>query len=171
MISLVTVCHHTKIYNYWLYSPLMLKLHYFGHLMWRANSGKDPDSGKDWRQEEKGTTEDEMVGWHHRLKWTWVWASSGQWLKDREAWCAAVHAESDTTEQQKNNIFPTVYISYMWLIYLISEISLTNFLISLFYFSPPLTLKPPPSGNYLFVLCIYESVLIHYVCSFLNFFR
>ena len=28
---------------------------------------KDPDSGKDWRQEEKGTAEDEMVGWHHRL--------------------------------------------------------------------------------------------------------
>ena len=30
--------------------------------------GKDPDVGKDWRQEEKGMTEDEMVGWHHRLK-------------------------------------------------------------------------------------------------------
>ena len=30
-------------------------------------SGKDPDAGKDWRQEEKGTTEDEMVGWHHQL--------------------------------------------------------------------------------------------------------
>ena len=30
---------------------------------WRA--GKDPDAGKDWRQEEKGMTEDEMVGWHH----------------------------------------------------------------------------------------------------------
>ena len=29
--------------------------------------GKDPDAGKDWRQEEKGTTEDELVGWHHRL--------------------------------------------------------------------------------------------------------
>ena len=29
--------------------------------------GKDPDAGKDWRQEEKGTTEDEMIGWHHRL--------------------------------------------------------------------------------------------------------
>ena len=29
--------------------------------------GKDPDAGNDWRQEEKGTTEDEMVGWHHRL--------------------------------------------------------------------------------------------------------
>ena len=29
--------------------------------------GKDPDAGKDWRQEEKGTTEDSMVGWHHQL--------------------------------------------------------------------------------------------------------
>ena len=29
--------------------------------------GKDPDAGKDWRQEKKGTTEDEMVGWHHQL--------------------------------------------------------------------------------------------------------
>ena len=30
-------------------------------------TGKDPDAGKGWRQEEKGMTEDEMVGWHHRL--------------------------------------------------------------------------------------------------------
>ena len=30
-------------------------------------TGKNPDAGKDWRQEEKGMTEDEMVGWHHRL--------------------------------------------------------------------------------------------------------
>ena len=30
-------------------------------------TGKDPDAGKDWRREEKGTTEEEMVGWHHRL--------------------------------------------------------------------------------------------------------
>ena len=30
--------------------------------------GKDPDAGKDWRQEEKGTTEDESVGWHYHLK-------------------------------------------------------------------------------------------------------
>ena len=29
--------------------------------------GKDPDTGRDWGQEEKGTTEDEMAGWHHRL--------------------------------------------------------------------------------------------------------
>ena len=31
------------------------------------HNGKDPDAGKDWRQKEKGMTEDEMVGWHHRL--------------------------------------------------------------------------------------------------------
>ena len=39
---------------------LKLKLQYFGHLMLRV--GKDPDAGRDWRQEEKGTTEDEMAG-------------------------------------------------------------------------------------------------------------
>ena len=43
----------------------MLKLQYFHHLMHLI--GKDPDAGKDWRQEEKGMTEDEMVGWHHQL--------------------------------------------------------------------------------------------------------
>ena len=41
--------------------------------------GKYPEVGKDWRQEEKGTTEDEMVGWHHRTQWTWVWANPGSW--------------------------------------------------------------------------------------------
>ena len=41
---------------------LMPKLQYFGQLMRSANIGKDPDAGKDWGQEEKGVTEDEMVG-------------------------------------------------------------------------------------------------------------
>ena len=45
---------------------LKLKLQYFGHLMQRL-IGKDPDAGRDWGQEEKGTTEDEMAGWHHQL--------------------------------------------------------------------------------------------------------
>ena len=43
---------------------LKLKLQYSGHLML---IGKDPDAGRDWGQEEKGTTEDEMAGWHHQL--------------------------------------------------------------------------------------------------------
>ena len=42
---------------------LKLKLQYFGHLMWII--WKDPDAGKEWRQEEKGMTKDEMVEWHH----------------------------------------------------------------------------------------------------------
>ena len=45
---------------------LKLKLQYFGHLT-RRLVGKDSDAGRDWGQEEKGTTEDEMAGWHHRL--------------------------------------------------------------------------------------------------------
>ena len=44
---------------------LKLKLQYFGHLIQRANSLGKPFAGKDRRQEEKETTEDEMVGWHH----------------------------------------------------------------------------------------------------------
>ena len=46
---------------------LKLKHQYFGHLMQSPLIGKDPDAGKDWRQEEKGTTENEMVRWHHWL--------------------------------------------------------------------------------------------------------
>ena len=39
-------------------------------------TGKDSDAGRDWGQEEKGMTEDEMVGW---TRWTWVWVNSGRW--------------------------------------------------------------------------------------------
>ena len=56
--------------------------------------GKDSDAGRDWGQEEKGTTENEMAGWHHRLE---DLSLSELWelVMDREAW----HAELDTTEQ------------------------------------------------------------------------
>ena len=48
---------------------LKLKLQYFGHLMRRVDSLKKTLrlEGRNWGQEEKGTTEDEMAGWHHRL--------------------------------------------------------------------------------------------------------
>ena len=46
---------------------LRLKLQYFGHLMRRVDSLERTDAGRDWGQEEKGTTEDEMAGWHHQL--------------------------------------------------------------------------------------------------------
>ena len=44
---------------------LKLKLQYFGYLMQRVDSLEKTDAGRDWGQEEKGTTEDEMAGWHH----------------------------------------------------------------------------------------------------------
>ena len=43
-------------------TPILCPPHAKNRLIW-----KDPDAGKDWGQEEKGTTEDDMVGWHHRL--------------------------------------------------------------------------------------------------------
>ena len=49
---------------------LKLKLQYFVKFSPDVKNwltGKDPDAGKDWRKEEKGMTEDEMVGWHHQL--------------------------------------------------------------------------------------------------------
>ena len=46
---------------------LKLKLQYFGHLMRSVDSLEKTDAGRDWGQEEKGMTEDEMAGWPHQL--------------------------------------------------------------------------------------------------------
>ena len=74
--------------------------------------GKDPDAGKDWRQEEKGTTEDEMVGWHHWL----YWHKFEQTQRDSEGQGSLVccsprgHKEADTTELLNNkNFVPLMY--------------------------------------------------------------
>ena len=63
--------------------------------------GKDPDAGKGWGQEEKGTIEDEMVGWHHRLDghgsgWT---PGVGDGQGGLACWGSWGRKESDTTEQ------------------------------------------------------------------------
>ena len=57
-------------------------------------TGEDHDAGKDWRQEEKGMTEDEMVGWHHRLNgmslsnlWEWCWTGKPGVLQSMESQC------------------------------------------------------------------------------------
>ena len=44
-------------------------------------TGKDPDAGKDWGQEEKLETEDDMARQHHLTRWAWVWTNSGRWWR------------------------------------------------------------------------------------------
>ena len=74
---------------------------YFGHLMRRVDSLEKTDAGRDWGQEEKGTTEDEMAGWHHRLdgrefEWTLGVGDGQGGLVCCNSWGCK---ESDTTER------------------------------------------------------------------------
>ena len=95
----------------------MLKLQYFGHLNvknWLI--GKDPDAGEDWGQEEKGATEDEMVGWHT----SWLNGDEfEQTLGDSEgqgslACCSPWgQKELDTTERLKNSKAKGIKYWYM----------------------------------------------------------
>ena len=81
---------------------LKLKLQYFGHLTQRVDSlEKDPAAGRDWGQEEKGTAEDEMAGWHHgfdghEFEWTPGVGDGQGGLACCNSWGCK---ESDTTEQ------------------------------------------------------------------------
>ena len=86
---------------------------------------KDPEIGKDWRQEEKGTIEDEMV----RCITDWMDMSLSklqELVMDREAWCAAVHGVAK------------------------SQTRLSNWTEPLIYFAP----LPLPFGNHRFVFCL-----------------
>ena len=79
---------------------LKLKLQYFGHLMQSWLTGKDSDAGRHWGQEEKGTTEDEVAGWHHWLdggesEWTLGVGDGQGGLTCCDSWG---RKESDTTE-------------------------------------------------------------------------
>ena len=75
--------------------------------------GKDPNAGKDWRWEEKGTTEDEMVGWHHdsmdmslsRLR---------KLVMEREAWHAAVHGVAKSQTQLRD--WTELNCAFCWLV-------------------------------------------------------
>ena len=90
---------------------------------------KDLDARKDWRQEEKGTTEDDMLEWHHRLNGTWVWVDQ-EMVMDREAWCAAVYGvmrswthPSDWTDWDTNdcNWSKLDWSEYFWILKTESE--------------------------------------------------
>ena len=87
---------------------LKLKIQYIGHQYfgqfvknWPIKKDQDCDPGKDWRQEEKGMSEDERAGWHHRLDGHEFEQALG--ISDRQGSLACCspwsHKESDTTEQ------------------------------------------------------------------------
>ena len=74
-------------------------------ILWPPNAkswltGKDPDAGKDWRQEEEGMTEDEMVGWHHWLDGREFEQAPGVGDGQGSLVCCSPwgHREADTTE-------------------------------------------------------------------------
>ena len=82
-------------------------------------TGKDPDAGKDWRQEEKGTTEDEMVGWHHQLDGHEFEQALEVGDGQKSLACCSLwgHKESETTEwlNRTDNVY--VFILSWFLTY------------------------------------------------------
>ena len=96
---------------------LKLKLQYFGHLIWRVDSLEKTDAGRDWGQEEKGTTEDEMAGWHHWLDgcesgWTLGVGDGQGGLACCDSWG---RKESDMTEQLNWTELKSLYLRrYIW---------------------------------------------------------
>ena len=70
----------------------------------RVDFGKDSDAGRDWGQEEKGTTEDEMVGWHYQLNGHEFEQALGDGERQGSLPCCSPwdHKEVDMTEQPNN---------------------------------------------------------------------
>ena len=100
---------------------LKLKLQYFGHLMWRVIHWKRPWCWENWRQEEKGTTEDEMVGWHYQLKGHEFEQAPGDGDGQGSLACCSLWGckELDTTEQLKSKYklcAGKLYAFSLWLV-------------------------------------------------------
>ena len=79
-------------------APILWPSYVKRHVIW-----KDPDARKDWRWEEKGTTEDEMVGWHHQLNGHEFEQRYGDGQGSLACCSPWGHKELDTTEQLNSN--------------------------------------------------------------------
>ena len=110
MLVLISAFKHQGVtYKPRIFWQLLLVLwfHYLIILLWLPDaksqlSGKDPDAGKDWGQEEKGTTEVETVGWHHWLNEYDFEQTQGDSEGQGSLACCSPWGckESDVTEQQ-----------------------------------------------------------------------
>ena len=81
-------------------------------ILWPPNAkswltGKDSDAGKDWGQEQKGATEDEMLGWHHQLNGH-EFEQTQKTVKDSKAWHAAVHGVAKSLTRLNNTTITTI---------------------------------------------------------------
>ena len=153
---------------------LKLKLQYIGHLMqknWLIWKG--PDAGKDWRQEGKGTTESEMVGWHHQLnglefEWT-PGVGDGQ---GRLACCSPWGCkESDMTERLNWTALRWIMsnVEHVFMCLLIICISpldkclFRSFLHFFIYFFLFLVLSSWPASIFLkLILCVSLGIIFSY---------
>ena len=86
---------------------IQLKFQYFGHWL----IGKYPDAGKDWRWEEKGKTEDEMVWWHHHMMDINL-SRPRELVMDREAWHSAVHGVAKSWVQLSTELTDWVHFHF-----------------------------------------------------------
>ena len=78
--------------------------------------GKDPDAGQDWRQEEKGMTEDEMVGWHHQINAHESEQTPGDGEGQGSLACCSpwAHKELDSTQQLNNSSTAVERWEFRW---------------------------------------------------------
>ena len=143
---------------------LKLKLQYFGHLMWSWLIGKDSDAGRDWGQEEKGKTEDEMAGWHHRLdgcefEWTLGDGDGQGGLAYGDSWG---RKESDMTE----------WLNWTEGLYLFIQIVtfLQSFWIQLHWFKMYCLLPytHPCEFPQILVKCLWKAWAFHKLSCFLS---
>ena len=110
--------------------------------------GKHPDAGKDWKQEEKGTTEDEMAGWHHWYKEHEFGQTAGDGEGQRNLVCVSSwgREESDTTRRLNNN-------NKVW-IFSEEAVKLLTYppKVQYHFLLPPISLHAYKSSCYSFVL-------------------
>ena len=134
--------------------------------------GKECDAGRDWGQEEKGTTEDEMAGWHHGLdgresEWTPGVGDGQGGLACCNSWG---RKESDTTEQLNWNwIYRSlVYLGRYIPKYFILFVAMVNAIVSLISFSTFSLLVYRNASNF-YMLILYPATLLYSLISSSNF--
>ena len=163
----------TTLYTQPVYDEgLKLKLWYLGH-WWKEPtfpiSGKDPDAGKDWRQEEKGETEDEDVWMESSTQWTWVWANSRRYwrtektdmLQSMRLWSWTQLSDWTTTLPSRSTQWwplPKVFLDRLiWVLYHFEPLIYSFSLVFYVFVSPPGLWRSNLHGKYKLYPIIFST--------------